>query len=364
MQPTSFLTLAFAALAAAAPPLSDVLKTNNDTLSTLTSLLAMVPALNQTLVKAKDVTILAPSNDAFAKMMQADPTFAQKAANATFLADLLSYHAVSGKTTATMFYEQPKFAQTLLEMPTANVTGNQKVELIRKGDQGRVFSGYKQMSVITKADVAFQNGVLHIIDTVLTLPGSPADTAMNTGLTSMAGALIKAGLVDGVNSLQAATVFAPTNAAFQAVGATVASMEPADLSRILQYHVLMNQVRFTTGVATKMGYKSLMGEKVSLRKEDTTVFANSAKVTIKDIITSDGVMHVIDSVLNPASPKLSPGTSTAAFPGAVQAANAPFVDGVKPTANFTPAGASPRSFDVSLKFAMMGFLGCLAVAYL
>ncbi|KAF4780444.1 fasciclin domain-containing protein [Colletotrichum scovillei] len=141
-------------------------------------------------------------------------------------------------------------------------------------------------------------------------------------------------------------------------------MEPADLARILQYHVLMNQVRFTTGVATKMGYKSLMGEKVSLRKEDTTVFANSAKVTIKDIITSDGVMHVIDSVLNPASPKLSPGTSTAAFPGAVQAANAPFTDGVKPTANFTPAGASSRSFDASLKFAMMGFMGSLAVAYL
>ncbi|OHF03223.1 fasciclin domain-containing protein [Colletotrichum orchidophilum] len=364
MQPTSFLTLAFAALAAAAPPLNDVLKTNSDSLSTLNSLLAKVPVLNQTLIKAKEITILAPSNDAFAKMMQMDPTFAQKATNVTFLTDLLSYHVASGKTTAAMFYDQPKFAQTLLQTPTANVTGNQKVELVRKGDQGRVFSGYKQMSVINKADVAFQNGVLHIIDTVLTVPGSPADTAMNTGLTSMAGALVKAGLVDGINSLQVATIFAPTNAAFQAIGATAASMEPADLARILQYHVLTNQVRFTTGVTTKMGYKSLMGEKVTLRKEDTTVFANSAKVTIKDIITSDGVMHVVDSVLNPASPKLAPGTSTAAFPGAVQAANAPFTDGVKPTANFTPAGSSSKSFDVSLKFAMFGFLGCLAMVYL
>ncbi|KAK6224401.1 beta-ig-h3 fasciclin [Colletotrichum tabaci] len=365
MQLTSFVPLTFAALAAAAQPLDAVLKANNDSLSTFAALLATVPAVGQTITKAVDTTILAPSNDAFAKAMQADPTFAQRAAtNATFLTDLLLYHVVTGKTMAAMFPENSKFAHTLLETPAANVTGNQKVELLRKGEQARVFSGYKQLSVVTKPDITYAGGVLHVLDSVLTFPGTPAETAMDTGLTSMAGALKRAGLADGVDSLQAATVLAPTNAAFQAIGATVASMEPADLARILEYHVLMNQVRFSPGITLKMGYKTLMGEKVTLRKLDGLLYANSARITIADIITTDGVMHVVDSVLNPSSPRLNPGAGTPAFEGAVQAANAPFTDGVKPTAVFVPADSGARDLSLSVRPAVLGILVCLAVAYL
>ncbi|GKT42660.1 fasciclin-like arabinogalactan protein [Colletotrichum spaethianum] len=365
MQVTSFFPLVFAALAAAADPLGTVLKANNGTLSTFSSLLAMAPGLSQTLGKAVDITILAPSNTAFAKAMEMDPTFSQKATNATFVADLLMYHVVTGKTPAASFPETPKFAETFFEIPSTNVTGNQKVELSRKGEEARVFSGYKQLSVVTNPDIAFMGGVLHIVDSVLTFPGTPAETAMNTGLTSMAGALMHAGLVDSVDSLQAATVFAPTNAAFQAIGATAASMEPQDLAKILQYHVLTNQVRFSSAVTmTKMAHKSLNGEKVTLRKQDGSVYANSAKVTIADMITTDGVMHVIDSVLNPASPKLTPGTSTPAFAGAVQAANAPFTENVNPTANYVPASSGAGSFSVSLNHAMLVTLGCLAAVYL
>ncbi|KAK2015699.1 fasciclin domain-containing protein [Colletotrichum eremochloae] len=365
MQVTSFLTIAFAALAAAADSLDMVLRKNNRTLSTFRTLLATVPDLNETIAKSIDLTILAPSDDAFAKAMQADPTFARKATNATFVANLLNYHVVTGKTMAASFPEVPKFAHTLFETPAVNMTGTQRVELLRKGEQARVFSGYKQMSVVTNPDLAFSGGVLHVLDSVLTFPGTPADTALNTGLTSMAGALMRAGLVNDLNSLQGTTVFAPTNAAFQAIGGTAAAMEPQDLARILQYHVLTNQVRFTPAVTmTKMSHKSLMGEKVTLRKQDGNVFANSAKITISDIITTDGVLHVVDSVLNPASPKLSPGSSQPAFEGAIGAANAPFTEGVTPTENFIPASSTVRSASVSLGFAMLGTLSSLAIAYL
>ncbi|KAK2055063.1 fasciclin domain-containing protein [Colletotrichum caudatum] len=365
MQLTSFLPLALAALAAATDSLDVVLGKNNRTLSTFKTLLATVPDLAENLTKTIDVTILAPSDDAFAQAMQADPAFAQKAKNASFVADLLAYHVVTGKTMAASFPEVPKFAHTLFEAPGANLTGTQRVELVRKGEQARVFSGYKQMSAVESPDMTFSGGVLHVVDSVLTFPGTPADTALNTGLTSMAGALMRAGLYDDLNSLRAATVFAPTNAAFQAIGATAAAMDPRNLSVILQYHVLTNQVRFTPGVTvTKMAHKSLMGEKVTLRKQDGTVFANSAKVTISDIITTDGVMHVVDSVLNPASPKLAPGSSQPAFEGAIQAADAPFTDGVEPTANYVPASSTVRSSNVSLGLAVLGTLGCLAVVYL
>ncbi|CCF41200.1 beta-Ig-H3/fasciclin [Colletotrichum higginsianum] len=141
-------------------------------------------------------------------------------------------------------------------------------------------------------------------------------------------------------------------------------MEPADLARILEYHVLMNQVRFSPGITLKMGYKTLMGEKVTLRKLDGLLYANSARITIADIITTDGVMHVVDSVLNPSSPRLNPGAGTPAFEGAVQAANAPFTDGVKPTAVFVPADSGARDISLSVRPAVLGILVCLAVAYL
>ncbi|KAF9879644.1 hypothetical protein CkaCkLH20_03187 [Colletotrichum karsti] len=369
MQLKGFLPLAFAALAAAAEPLAAVLKTHNASLSTFNAMLAMVPAISQSLATSKDFTILAPSDDAFVKAMQLDPTFAQKATNVTFVTDLLMYHVVTGKTTSSAFSSKPKFAATMFETPFANVTGTQKVELAKMAGKAVVFSGYKQMSIVSTPDISFTGGVLHVLDSVLTFPGTPAETALNSGLTSMAGALTKAGLVDGVNSLQAATVFAPTNAAFQAIGLTAAQMQPQDLAKILQYHVVTNQVRFSSGITTKMGFKSLMGEKVTLRKEQGSVFANSARVTVSDIITSDGVMHVIDSVLNPAQPKLTPQTSSAtspsAFNGAVSAANAPFAELVRPTANFVLAvTSSARTVKISLGSAVLGFLGCLAVVML
>ncbi|KAL0937388.1 beta-ig-h3 fasciclin [Colletotrichum truncatum] len=369
MQLKGFFPLAFAALAAAAEPLNAVLKANNDTLSTLNSLLAMAPEIVKTLASSNDFTILAPSNDAFVKAMQMDPTFAQKATNVTFVKDLLMYHVVAGKTTASMFSTKPKFAISRLELPTRNGTGAQRVELVKKADQAVIFSGYKQMSTVSKPDIAFSGGVLHVIDSVLTLPGTPSDTALNTGLTSMAGALMKAGLVEGLDSLNASTVFAPTNAAFQAIGATAASMSPQDLAKILQYHVIMRQVRFSSGVTMKLGFKSLMGQKVTLRKQDSTVFVNSAKVIISDMITSEGVMHVIDSVLNPGEPKLTPNLSassaTPAFAGAVAAANAPFTDGVTPTANFVPASSSTtKNFKTTVGPAVLGLLGYLAVVVL
>lgn len=256
--------------------------------------MAMVPSLGQTLASTTDITILAPSDEAFAKVMKSDPIFAQNANNATFVSELLRYHIVTGKTSESMFPVKPKHASTWLENPSANVTGAQKVALTLKGDRAVVFSGYKQMSTVSRPDVPFAGGVLHVIDSVLTLPATPAETAMNMGLTSMAGALIRAGLADGVDSLQASTIFAPTNEAFQAIGATATSMDPKNLTRILQYHVLENQVRLSSTVNAKMPFASMMGEKVTLRKEVGTVFANSAKITVTDVITTDGVMHVID----------------------------------------------------------------------
>jgi transforming growth factor-beta-induced protein len=83
-----------------------------------------------------------------------------------------------------------------------------------------------------------------VIDTVLTIPVSDMVTAQVLGLSSLAGALKKANLAT-VNGLSDLTIFAPTNAAFQAIGATAESLSSTDLAGILEYHVIQNTVGYS-----------------------------------------------------------------------------------------------------------------------
>jgi len=251
------------------------------------------------LATAKNITIFAPSNEAFSKLKISTPSIADSARNPAIITALLQYHVLSSKVMASGFTGSPRFAATMLAgAPSANVTGGQKVELVLEGGRATVTSGFKQAAVVTKADLVFDGGVLHIVDTVLTVPASPVVTALDTGLTSLAGALTRAKLVDAVNALMDATIFAPNNAAFQAVGSVVGLATSDPLAKVLEYHVLVNQVKFSTDLAmsgmSSMTFTTLLGEKITVRVEKGKIFVNSARVIIADIITSNGVMHVID----------------------------------------------------------------------
>lgn len=85
-------------------------------------------------------------------------------------------------------------------------------------------------------DVNFTGGVVHIINQVLTLPQNISFTAEQAGLSAVAGALTKANLVDALDSATDVTVFAPNNAAFQAIGSATGNLSMADLANILEYH--------------------------------------------------------------------------------------------------------------------------------
>ena len=83
---------------------------------------------------------------------------------------------------------------------------------------------------------------MHIIDTVLTIPLSPAMSAIDSNLLSLAGALTNTSLVEPVDSLKDVTIFAPSNEAFEKIGNTAAALPTTQLSQILEYHVLNGTV--------------------------------------------------------------------------------------------------------------------------
>lgn len=195
---------ALAGLASAAP-LTDVIAQTPE-LSTLGSLLQAYPAVASTLANATNITVLAPSNSAFS-------TFLTSAVNASIAADaglvpaVLSYHVLSGTIRSTDITAMPSFAKTLLSNSSyTNVTGGQVVKA-EAVNNGVVFtSGLLAESNVTTADVAFDGGIVHIIDSVLTIPANDSATALAANLTALAGALTTANLVSTVDSAKVSDV--------------------------------------------------------------------------------------------------------------------------------------------------------------
>jgi len=128
------------------------------------------------------------------------------------------------------------------------------------------------------------------------------DTAVAAGsFTTLAAALDAAGLVETLKGAGPFTVFAPTDAAFAKLPAgTVEGLlkDKAKLTSILTYHVVPGKV-MAADVIKLDGAKTVNGQSVMIKVVDGKVQVDSATVTQADIETSNGVIHVIDTVLMP-----------------------------------------------------------------
>ncbi|KAF7858495.1 hypothetical protein EAF04_009095 [Stromatinia cepivora] len=319
--------------------LSQAIAANNGTLSTLSMLLGQQPALAGALSNTSSgITVLAPSNAAFAKFL-AMPANKAAAGQSDVVAAVLQYHVLNGTFPASKFTNEAQFVPTLLTNESyTQVTGGQVVQVALSGSNAVITTGLKETSTTTQTDIMFNGGVMHIVDTVLTIPLSPAMSAIDSNLLSLAGALTKTSLVDPVDSLKDVTIFAPSNEAFEKIGDTAAALPTTQLSQILEYHVLNGTVGYstllTTGLANE-SFPTLMGESLTVTSENSKVFINSAQVITTDIIVSNGVMHVIDNVLNPSNETVvenpTAATQPIAFEGATSAASPPFTSGIMAT---------------------------------
>lgn len=264
------------------------------------ALLGTVPQLSSALNTARNITVIAPSDVAFQEAMATMPNLATEVKNTTFLTELLEYHVVQGVVPSSMFSTTPIFASTALQVPFAAGSSSQMVELIKSNTDALVVSGLKQVSRVTKADIFFDGGILHIVDSILTVPETNSVTALDTGLTSLAGALVKTNMVTGVDALKDATIFAPSNAAFIRVGNVVETASNELLSTVLDYHIVTGGAVKSTdlmmasanGGSTKL--KTLQGGTLTVKQIDGALYINNAKIVLSDVVTKNGVVHVID----------------------------------------------------------------------
>ena len=245
--------------------------------------------LVETLLGEGPFTVFAPTDDAFAKLPEG--TVESLLADVPALTEILLYHVVTGRVEAA----------DVVALDSADTVQGAEVSISVDGNAVMVNDA---QVIIT--DIEASNGVIHVIDSVLLPPqelGTIVDIAVGDGrFGTLVAALGVAGLVETLQGEGPFTVFAPTDNAFAKLPAGTVESLLADipaLTEVLLYHVVAGNV-MAADVVTLDSAATVQGAEVSISVDGDTVRINDATVLIADVEASNGVIHVVDSVLIPA----------------------------------------------------------------
>ncbi len=146
-------------------------------------------------------------------------------------------------------------------------------------------------------------GALALAATSVASAADIVDTAIVGNFTTLVAAVKAAGLVDTLKGPGPFTVFAPTDEAFAKLppGTLETLLKPenkAKLQSILTYHVVAGKV-MSQDVVKLSSAKTVEGQSIAIKTVNGVVMINNARVVKADIVASNGVIHVIDTVILP-----------------------------------------------------------------
>ncbi|XP_036381281.1 periostin-like [Megalops cyprinoides] len=152
------------------------------------------------------------------------------------------------------------------------------------------------------------NGVVHVIDRVITAVGNTIQDVIevNDELTSLSAVALASEWLEKLGQPGHFTLFAPTNEAFEKVDREVLERLMNDkgvLQALLKYHIL-DSVQCSEAIMAGTSYETLEGSNIEIGCDGESLTVNGIKMVLKkDIVTSNGVIHLIDQVLMPNSAK-------------------------------------------------------------
>ncbi len=235
-------------------------------------------------------TVFAPTDEAFAKLPEGTVASLLLPENKSKLVSILTYHVVPGNVSL----------KQAVKLDGAATVNGQRID-ISAGLDGVGVDNAK----IVAADIQCDNGVIHIIDSVmlpeaLTIPEKAAEAGTFNTLLAAVGA---AGLAETLGGPGPFTVFAPTDEAFAKLPAgTVESLlQPENKNKlvdILKYHVLSGVVYSEAALDAKTA-KTLNGASVSISVSNGNARVNESNLVALDLEAANGVIHVVDAVLLP-----------------------------------------------------------------
>lgn len=172
---------------------------------------------------------------------------------------------------------------------------------------------------------------------------SVSQTFISGNFTALAGAATQADLVHPLEELSDVTIFAPNNDAFQMIASSTRNITDEQLAEILQYHVIQGTVGYSTSLSNT-SLTTLAGKNVEITiSAEGAVFVNSARVINSDVLIENGVLHVIDEVLNPATSNAEPSEGSNTVTASL-ASFVPFTPGVQPETSIFSELAQTTSF--------------------
>ena len=260
---------------------------------------AKAAGLVETLQGEGPLTVFAPTDEAFAKLPAGTVETLLKPENKDQLVSILTYHVVPGRLDS----------GTVLKRKSLDTANGQRAGIAMKNGKPMIDN-----AVIVATDVEASNGVIHVVDTVI-LPESKnvLDIAKSANsFYTLAAAIEAADLVEVLKGKGPFTVLAPTDEAFAKLPAgtleTLLKPENKDqLRNILLYHVVPGRVYADQVVKLKKAPTaagkdvpvSVTMSKSGKSKTAPVVRVGDAKVVKTDIDASNGVIHVIDTVIVP-----------------------------------------------------------------
>ena len=265
---------------------------------------AVAADLASTLSGTDPLTVFAPTNAAFAALLtELGITKETLLADKALLTTVLTYHVVAARVLK---------ADIPLGKAVKPLLSNAFFKIDAVGTDILITDGRNRSSGIVATDRLASNGVVHVIDKVIL----PADKnlveiaiASAPEFSILVEALVAADLATALSQPGPFTVFAPTNAAFAALltelGITKEALlaDQALLTSVLSYHVAAGRV-LKADIAVGTPVTTLQGQTFTI---DSALDINDqrgrkAAFVATDVLTSNGVIHVIDKVILPSDP--------------------------------------------------------------
>ncbi len=265
---------------------------------------------------AGPLTVFAPTDEAFADFLEANNLTAAQLLASPDLADILTYHVVNGAVGSANVTPGPVTAL------------NESSFYVSEDPQGNLWiNGNAQ---IIQTDIAAENGIIHVLDYVITAPTQniaqiaiAANESDTPEFTQLVAALVRAELVEAVSgdAMDNLTVFAPTDAAFEALyealGVSGVDEIPVDLlTNVLLYHVVPARA-FSQDLRQDASLPTLLeGQNLAVDLANLQINESGLVGAALNIHATNGVIHAIDQVLLPPSESDASATITLSNVGA------------------------------------------------
>ncbi len=242
--------------------------------------------LVETLQSEGPFTVFAPTDDALAKIP--GPIVDVIAGDKDLLTTVLTHHVVAGKMTT---------AELVAAGTVETVAGDTLT--VTQDEAGNV---YVDGNKIGQQNVQATNGIIHVMsDPLVPALGDIIDVATTLpGFTTLATLVTNAGLVDTLKGDGPFTVFAPVDAAFEALpAATLAAVQadPELLATVLTYHVVAGKL--TTADLVPGTLETVAGIELTITVVDGVTLIDGHPIALQNVQASNGVIQVMGDVLVP-----------------------------------------------------------------